>query len=147
MIRDNGKIIEILLIEDNPGDVRLTRECMLDNKVRNTLNVAVDGEDALCYLRKEGKYANAATPDLIMLDLNLPRKSGFEVLKEIKMDERLKVIPVVVLTSSQAEKDILASYSLNANAYVSKPVDLFEFTNAISQIREFWLEIVKLPTE
>lgn len=147
MIRDNGKIIEILLIEDNPGDVRLTRECLRDNKVRNTLNVAVDGEDALSYLHKEGKYADAVTPDLIMLDLNLPRKSGFEVLKEVKMDEQLKVIPIVVLTSSEAEKDVLASYSLHANAFVSKPVDLFEFTNAIAQIKGFWLEIVKLPTE
>ncbi|WP_420474987.1 response regulator [Noviherbaspirillum sp. ST9] len=147
MSKGHRKAVDILLVEDNPGDVRLTRECLLDNKVHNTLNVVVDGEEAMYYLRKEGKYANATTPDLIMLDLNLPRKSGFEVLKEIKADENLKVIPVVVLTSSEAEKDILASYSLHANAFVSKPVDLFEFTNAIAQIKGFWLEIVKFPLE
>ena len=141
------KPVELLLIEDNPGDVRLTREGLIDNKVRNKLNVAVDGEDALAYLRKEGKYAGATTPDLILLDLNMPRKSGFEVLEEIRADPHLRLIPVVILTSSGAEKDILAGYSLHANAFVTKPVDLNEFTKVIARIKGFWIDIVKLPSE
>jgi chemotaxis family two-component system response regulator Rcp1 len=146
MNRDR-KLVELLLIEDNPGDVRLIREGLIDSKVRNTLNVAIDGDDAMAYLRKQGKYVSAVTPDLILLDLNLPIKSGLDVLREIKSDPHLQLIPVVVLTSSGAEKDILSSYSLHANAFVTKPVDLHEFTKVIVKIKGFWIDIVKLPSE
>jgi two-component system, chemotaxis family, response regulator Rcp1 len=141
-----SKAIEILLVEDNPGDVRLTRESLYDAKVNNNLIVARDGMEAMDCLRREGKYAQAARPDLILLDLNLPRMNGFEVLDAIKEDPDLKRIPVVVLTTSQAEQDIIQSYNLYANAYVTKPVDLEQFIKVIKSIEGFWLEIVKLPS-
>jgi CheY-like chemotaxis protein len=136
--------IEVLLVEDNPGDVRLTQEALRDAKVRNNLQVALDGADAMALLRRQGRHAAAPRPDLILLDLNLPKKSGREVLEEIKQDEQLKHIPVVILTTSQAELDILESYRLRANAYVTKPVDLEQFLKVVKSIEEFWLEIVKL---
>lgn len=136
--------IEILLVEDNPGDVRLTREALKDAKVRNNLHVAMDGVGALAFLRKLGKHASAPRPDLILLDLNLPKKNGREVLEEIKQDFALQHIPVVILTTSQAEQDVLESYRLRANAYVTKPVDLEQFLRVVGSIEEFWLEIVKL---
>jgi CheY-like chemotaxis protein len=136
--------IEILLVEDNPGDVRLTREALRDAKVTNNLQVASDGVEAIALLRKEGEHRHAPRPDLILLDLNLPRKGGREVLEEIKEDPELKHIPVVILTTSQAEKDILESYHLRANAYVTKPVDLEQFLKVVQSIEQFWLEIVKL---
>ena len=137
--------IEILLVEDNPGDVRLTREALRDAKVGNHLSVAMDGAEAMAMLRREGAHARAARPDLILLDLNLPRKSGREVLEEIKGDPALQQIPVVILTTSQAEQDILESYRLRANAYVTKPVDLEQFLRVVRSIEQFWLEIVRLP--
>jgi chemotaxis family two-component system response regulator Rcp1 len=136
--------IEILLVEDNPGDVRLTREALKDAKVRNSLHVAIDGVEALAFLRKQGKYATVPRPDLILLDLNLPKKNGREVLEEIKQDNALSHIPIVILTTSQAELDIVESYRLHANAYVTKPVDLEQFLKVVGSIEEFWLEIVKL---
>ncbi len=136
--------IEILLVEDNPGDVRLTKEALKDAKVRNTLHVAMDGVEALAFLRHQGKYAAVPRPDLILLDLNLPKKNGREVLEEIKQDDGLRHIPVVILTTSQAERDIAESYRLHANAYVTKPVDLEQFLTVVKSIEQFWLEIVKL---
>ena len=142
-----GRPVEILLVEDNPGDVRLTREALREGKVRNNLHVASDGVEALAFLRKEGPYAAAVRPDLILLDLNLPRKDGREVLKEIKADPALRHIPVVVLTSSQAEEDIVRAYDLHANCYVTKPVDLDQFIRVVEAIEDFWFTIVKLPPE
>jgi chemotaxis family two-component system response regulator Rcp1 len=139
--------IEILLVEDNPGDVRLTREALKDGKIVNNLHVAEDGVDALAFLRREGKYHNAVRPELILLDLNLPKKDGREVLAEIKADKELKRIPVVILTSSAAEQDIVRSYNLHANCYVTKPVDLDQFINVVKSIEHFWLTVVKLPPE
>jgi len=139
-----GVPIEILLVEDNPGDARLTREALRDAKVRNRLHVAADGVDALACLRREGKHAAVPKPDLILLDLNLPKKDGREVLDEIKRDDGLRHIPVVILTTSQAERDIAESYRLRANAYVTKPVDLEQFLKVVRSIEHFWLEIVKL---
>jgi CheY-like chemotaxis protein len=136
--------IEILLVEDNPGDVRLTKEALKDAKVRNNLHVAMDGVEALAFLRKQGKYAAAVRPDLILLDLNLPKKNGREVLEEIKRDDALQHIPIVILTTSQAEQDVVESYRLRANAFVTKPVDLEQFLKVVGSIEEFWLEIVKL---
>jgi chemotaxis family two-component system response regulator Rcp1 len=136
--------IEILLVEDSPADVRLTKEAMKDARVRNNVHVASDGVDALDFLHKRGRHASAPTPDLILLDLNLPRKDGREVLEEIKHSQELRRIPVVVLTTSQAERDVLTSYQLNANAYVTKPVDLEQFLAAVKSIEGFWLEVVKL---
>jgi len=140
-------VIDILLVEDNPGDVRLTQEALKEAKVRNNLHVVEDGVEAMAFLKREGEYASAPLPDLILLDLNLPRKDGREVLEEIKQDDRLKRVPVVVLTTSQAEEDILRSYNLHANCYVNKPVDLDEFIKIVKSIEDFWLTIVKLPTE
>ena len=137
--------IEILLIEDNPGDVRLTQEALLDGKVINKLSVVADGVEALDYLRQKGRYADAKRPDMILLDLNLPRKDGREVLAEIKEDPDLKRIPVVVITSSRAEEDVLRSYNLHANCYISKPVDLEQFITVVKSIEDFWMGIVKLP--
>jgi two-component system, chemotaxis family, response regulator Rcp1 len=137
--------IEILLVEDNPGDVRLTTEALRDAKVRNHLTLASDGVEALAMLRREGRYAAVPRPDLILLDLNLPKKGGREVLQEVKQDDALKHIPVVILTTSQAEQDIVEGYRLQANAYVTKPVDLEQFLKVIQTIEQFWLEIVKLP--
>jgi two-component system, chemotaxis family, response regulator Rcp1 len=141
----NTRLIEILLVEDNPGDVRLTQEALRDAKVRNNMGVAIDGVEALAYLRQEGEFAKAFRPDLILLDLNLPRKNGFELLDIIKGDNNLRRIPVVILTTSQAEQDVIRSYNLHANAYVTKPVDLEQFVKVIKSIEGFWLEIVKLP--
>ena len=137
--------IEILLVEDNPGDVRLTQEALGEAKVRNNLAVARDGVEALEYLRRQGPFESAVRPDLILLDLNLPLKDGREVLAEIKADPELRRLPVVVLTTSTAEKDILESYNLHANCYISKPVDLEQFVGIVSSIEDFWLTIVKLP--
>jgi CheY-like chemotaxis protein len=136
--------IEILLVEDNPGDARLTREALRDARVRNNLHVALDGVEALAFLQHEGKYAAVPSPDLILLDLNLPKKDGREVLEAIKKDAALQHIPVVILTTSQAEKDVIESYRLRANAYVTKPVDLERFLEVVQSIEHFWLEIVKL---
>ena len=144
---ERGKVIDILQVEDNPGDVRLTREALHDAKVRNNLFVAVDGMEALAYLEREGGYAQAVRPDLILLDLNLPKRSGIEVLAEIKADDKLRRIPVVILTTSQAEQDIVRSYNLHANAYVVKPVDLDQFITVVKSIEDFWLEIVRLPPD
>ncbi|MFN3650122.1 MAG: response regulator [Armatimonadota bacterium] len=140
-----GDPIEILLVEDNPGDVRLTREALRDAKVRNALHVAQDGVEALRFLRREGEHATAPRPDVILLDLNLPKKNGREVLQEIKADPSLKTIPVVVLTTSSAEQDIARTYELHANCYITKPVDLDQFIEVIRSIQDFWLTVVKLP--
>ena len=137
--------IEILLVEDNPGDVRLTQEALGEAKVRNNLAVARDGVEALSYLRQETPFEEATRPDLVLLDLNLPRKDGREVLAEIKADPSLRRLPVVVLTTSSAEKDVLESYNLYANCYITKPVDLDQFVGIVSSIEDFWLTIVKLP--
>ncbi len=142
-----GQPVEILLVEDNPGDVRLTREALRDAKVRNNMRVVTDGAEALAFLRREGKYADAPRPDVILLDLNLPRKDGREVLAEIKADASLRRIPVVVVTTSEAEQDILKAYDLHANAYVTKPVDFDQFIRVVQSIEDFWLEIVKLPPD
>jgi len=137
--------IDILLVEDSPADVRLTREALKDAKVLNMLHVVQDGIAALAFLHKEGPYADRPSPDLILLDLNLPKKDGREVLAEIKQDENLKRIPVVVLTTSRAEEDVVRSYNLHANAYVTKPVDLVQFLEVIRIIEAFWLAVVTLP--
>jgi CheY-like chemotaxis protein len=139
--------VEVLLVEDNPGDVRLTREALKEGKIRNNLHVAKDGVEALAFLRREGEHTDAPRPDLILLDLNLPRKDGREVLTEIKDDASLRQIPVVVLTSSQAEEDILRAYDLHANCYISKPVDLDQFIRVVKSIEDFWFTVVKLPPE
>jgi len=139
--------IEILLVEDSPADVELTIEALHDVKVRNTLSVVADGIAALAFLRREGVYADAPHPDLVLLDLNLPRKDGRAVLAEIKADPALRRIPVVILTTSEAEQDVLKSYDLHANCYVTKPVDLDRFISVVKSIEEFWLAIVKLPPE
>ncbi len=137
--------IEILLVEDNPGDVDLTREALETGKVANTLHVVGDGEAAMAFLRREGRYAGVPRPDLLLLDLNMPKKSGREVLAEIKNDEALKRIPVVILTSSKAEEDIFKSYNLHANCYITKPIDLNQFLKVVQAIKDFWLTVVKLP--
>lgn len=137
--------IEILLVEDNPADVDLTQETLAYAKIRNRLHVVTDGEEALAFLRREGRYTQAIRPDLILLDLNLPRKDGREVLEELKADADLRAIPVVVLTSSDAEKDVVRSYDLGANCYVTKPVDLDQFANVVRTIEDFWFIVVKLP--
>ena len=141
----NMRPIEILLVEDNPGDVRLTREALAEAKVRNNLAVANDGVEALAYLRREPPHEAATRPDLVLLDLNLPRKDGREVLAEIKADPDLRRLPVVVLTTSTAEQDILESYNLYANCYITKPVDLDQFLGIVTSIEDSWLTIVKLP--
>lgn len=138
--------IQILLVEDNPGDVRLTEEALKDAKVHTLLNVAKDGVEALSFLRKTGKYADAPMPDIILLDLNLPRMNGLEVLKEIKDDEKLRLIPVVVITSSKAEEDVAKSYHLHANCYITKPIDFSQFIVMVQSIETFWFTIVRLPT-
>jgi CheY-like chemotaxis protein len=141
------KPIEILLVEDNPGDVELTREVLKDAKVANRLHVATDGVEAMAFLQRDGKYAHVCTPDLILLDLNLPKKDGREVLAEVKADPLLCRIPVVVLTTSEAEQDILQTYELHANCFVTKPVDLHQFIAMVKSIEHFWLTIVKLPRQ
>jgi CheY-like chemotaxis protein len=140
-----GRPVEILLVEDNPGDVDLTRETLQDSKLLNHMNVVGNGVEAMAYLRRQGKYAEATRPDLILLDLNLPRKDGREVLAEVKADDRLRRIPVVVLTTSCAEQDILQTYDLHANCYITKPVNLDQFSAVVRAIEEFWFTIVKLP--
>ncbi|VTR75709.1 Response regulator rcp1 [Cellulomonas hominis] len=140
-----GKVIDVLLVEDDPGDVLMTREAFEDNKVANRLQVVSDGVSALAFLRKEGEHADAPTPDLVLLDLNLPRMDGREVLEAMKNDEALRSIPVVVLTTSEAEEDVVRSYSLHANAYVTKPVDFDRFIEVVRQIDEFFVEVVRLP--
>ncbi|MET8230871.1 response regulator [Micromonospora sp. NPDC005298] len=142
---DGKSPIEVLLVEDDPGDVLMTQEAFEEHKLRNRLTVVSDGTEALAYLRQEGQYADVVTPDLILLDLNLPRRDGREVLEEIKKDEQLRRIPVVVLTTSQADEDILRSYQLHANAYVTKPVDFERFISVVRQIDEFFVSVVKLP--
>jgi two-component system, chemotaxis family, response regulator Rcp1 len=139
--------IEVLLVEDNPGDVRLTREALKEGKVRNNLHVVADGVEAIAFLKKQGKFSAAVRPDVILLDLNLPRKDGREVLEEIKADASLRHIPVVILTSSQAEQDIVRAYDLHANCYVTKPVDFEQFITVVRSIEDFWFTIVKLPPE
>jgi chemotaxis family two-component system response regulator Rcp1 len=139
--------VEILLVEDNPGDVRLTQEALKDNKLHNNLHVVKDGVEALAFLRREGQYSGCPRPDLILLDLNLPRKDGREVLAEIKADPRFRRIPVVVLTTSKAEEDILRAYDLSANCYITKPVDFEQFIHVVRSIEDFWLAMVKLPNE
>jgi chemotaxis family two-component system response regulator Rcp1 len=139
--------VEILLVEDNPGDVRLTQEALKESKVTNNLSVAEDGVEALAFLQREGKYADAPRPDLLLLDLNLPKKDGRELLEEIKADDNLKRIPVVVLTTSKAEEDILRMYNQHANCYITKPIDFDQFIDVVKSIEDFWLTIVKLPTD
>jgi CheY-like chemotaxis protein len=140
-----GGPVEVLLVEDDPGDVLMTREAFADYKINNTLHVVDNGVDAVSFLRREGEYEGAPVPDLILLDLNLPRMDGREVLRAVKDDPRLRSIPVVVLTTSQAEEDVLRSYQLHANAYVSKPVDFEQFINVVRQIDDFFVTVVKLP--
>jgi two-component system, chemotaxis family, response regulator Rcp1 len=142
---ESGKPIEILLADDNPGDLRLAVEALKDAKILNHVNTVTDGVEAMAYVRKQGKYADAPRPDVILLDLNMPRKDGREVLKEIKEDPNLRSIPVVILTISQAEEDIIKSYNLHANCYISKPVDLTQFNVVVQSIENFWFTIVKLP--
>jgi CheY-like chemotaxis protein len=140
-----GRPIEILLVEDNSGDVRLTIEALKEGKITNNLQVARDGEEALDMLQRKGKFASAARPDIIFLDLNLPKKDGREVLAEVKNDETLRSIPVVILTTSKSEEDVLKTYQHHANCYVTKPIDINQFISTMKQIEEFWLTIVKLP--
>jgi CheY-like chemotaxis protein len=145
MLSDGPRAIDVLLVEDDPGDVLMTREAFEDNKVANNLYVVNDGVTAMEFLRKEGQYSDAPTPDLVLLDLNLPRMDGREVLQALKVDEHLRRIPVVVLTTSEAEEDVLRSYSLHANAYVTKPVDFARFIEVVRQIDEFFVSVVRLP--
>lgn len=145
LIRKMGKVAEILLVEDNPGDARLTVEAFADGRVKNNLNVVSDGVEAMRYLRNEGEFAGKPMPDIILLDLNLPRKDGREVLAEVKADEDLRKIPIVILTTSRAEEDILRTYDLHANCYITKPVELDSFINVVRTIEDFWLTLVRLP--
>lgn len=145
MSKAQGKPIDILLVEDNPGDADLAREALGDSKIKNNLFVVEDGVEAMDFLRNLGEYADAPRPDLVLLDLNLPRKDGRTVLGEIKSDESLKMIPVVILTTSRDEEDILRSYNLHANCYITKPIDLDQFLKVVKSIENFWLTIVKLP--
>ena len=138
--------VEILLVEDNPGDVRLTIEVLKEGKLANKITAVEDGVEAMAYLRRQGKYANAIRPGLILLDLNLPRKDGREVLEEIKRDEDLRSIPVVILTTSKAEEDILRSYNSYANCYITKPIDLNQFMKVVRKVEDFWLTVVRLPS-
>ena len=145
MDKGNLRTIEILLVEDNPGDVRLIMEVFKDTQIYNHIHVAADGEVALQYLLRKGEYSNAPHPDLILLDLNLPKKDGRELLREIKEDNRLKCIPVVILTTSTAKEDIIETYNKHANSYITKPVYLGQFIKVVNSIQDFWLSIVKLP--
>ncbi len=144
MTQDHTEI-QILLVEDNPGDVRLTQEALKDGKVANTMYVVEDGEEAIDFLYKKGKYEESVRPDLILLDINLPKKGGLEVLDEIKKDPDLKRIPVVMLTTSKADKDILNAYDMHANCYITKPVNIEQFNSVIKAIEDFWFMVVKLP--
>jgi two-component system, chemotaxis family, response regulator Rcp1 len=148
MMELNGpQPIQVLLVEDSPGDIRLTQEALKDAKLHINLHVARDGEHAMSFLMREGKYANVPRPDLILLDLNLPKKDGREVLQEIKESQTLKIIPVVILTTSASEADILRSYSLHANCYITKPVSLDGFLTVVKSIEDFWMSVVKLPSK
>jgi CheY-like chemotaxis protein len=140
-----SKPIEVLLVEDDPGDVLMTQEAFADYKIANRLTVVTNGEDAIAYMRKQGRYVGVPTPDLVLLDLNLPRRDGREVLRDIKGDPQLRRVPVVVLTTSEAEEDVLASYDLHANAYVRKPVDFDQFVAAVRAIDDFFITVVRLP--
>ena len=140
-----GRAVQMLLVEDNPGDIRLTKETLRDAKVMVNLHVVGDGVEAMAFLRKEGKHANAPRPDLVLLDLNLPKKDGREVLAEMKQDPDLRRIPVVILTISNGQEDILKSYNLHANAYVTKPLNLEQFAKIVKAIEDFWFTVVKLP--
>jgi CheY-like chemotaxis protein len=142
-----GRPVEILMVEDNPADVRLTIEALKESKMHNNLSVVQDGVDAMAFLKREEPYANAARPDLILLDLNMPRKDGREVLAEIKADPNLRRIPVVILTTSTAEQDIVRTYDLHANCYITKPVDMDQFIRVVQSIEDFWFTIVKLAEE
>ncbi|MFD7970433.1 response regulator [Streptomyces clavifer] len=144
-MNDSAQPIEVLLVEDDPGDELMTREAFADNKIRNTLHVVRDGKEALDFLYRRGEHAGAPRPDLVLLDLNLPKYDGRQVLERIKTDPELALIPVVVLTTSSAEEDILRSYKLHANAYVTKPVDLEQFIRAVRQIDDFFVSVVRLP--
>ncbi len=144
-MNDYGQAVEILLVEDNEGDARLAKEALRDSKIRNTIHHVSDGEAAIAFLRHEGSFRGMPRPDLVLLDLNLPRKDGREVLAEVKADEDLKRIPVVILTVSSAEEDVLKSYNLHANCYITKPLDLAQFMKVVHSIEDFWLTIVKLP--
>lgn len=146
-VMTNAKAVEILLVEDNPGDARLTEEAFKDSRLLNSMHRVSDGVEALAYLRQEGQYAKSARPDIILLDLNMPRKDGREVLAEIKEDPELKSIPVVVLTTSDADTDVMKSYELHANCYITKPVDLEKFMHIVQRIEDFWLAIVRLPRQ
>lgn len=143
----NPKLIDILVVEDNPGDARLITEVLKSNEIHNSLNIVKDGVEAMDFLNQNGKFAAMPRPDLIFLDLNLPKKDGREVLTEIKSDDRLKQIPVVVMTMSQAEEDIVKSYSLHANCYITKPIDLDQFVKVVESIENFWFSLVKLPSK
>ena len=145
MIQSSREAIHILLVEDNPGDVELTLKALQEGKLRNHISVVADGEEALVFLRKEGRHAEAERPDIILLDLNLPKLDGRDVLAAVKADAALRDIPVVVLTSSAAERDIVESYKLQANCYVTKPVDLEQFLTVVKTVEQFWLEVVRLP--
>lgn len=145
MLNVNGRAVEILLVEDNLGDVRLTQEAFKDSKVLNNIHYVTDGVEAIKYLKAEGEYKDAARPDIILLDLNLPKKDGRQVLDEIKQDNNLKRIPVVVLTVSKDDADILKSYNLHANCYITKPISLDKFLAVVKAVEDFWLAIVKLP--
>jgi len=144
-MQPNGREVEILLVEDNPGDARLCQEALREGKIRNNLHVVEDGQQALDFLNQTGQYTEAIRPDLILLDLNLPRLDGREVLRRIKEDESLKQIPVVVLTTSKAEEDIVRSYDLHANCYITKPVDFEQFIRVVKSVEDFWLTVVRLP--
>ena len=146
MNNESGHAIEILLVEDNPGDVRLTREALKEAKIRNRLSVAGDGVEVMAFLRREGVYSTAPRPDIVLLDLNLPRKDGRQVLADVKADPELRRIPVVILTTSKAEEDILKTYDLHANCFITKPVDFDQFVKVVQSIEHFWLSIVTLPT-
>lgn len=141
----NSNLVDILLVEDNPGDIRLTQEALKEGKIRNNLYIAQDGVEAMDFLHQRGKFSNAPRPDIILLDLNLPRKDGRQVLDEIKQDERLKRIPVVILTTSDADEDIIRTYNNHSNCYITKPLDLDRFVRVVQSIEDFWLTIVKLP--
>jgi CheY-like chemotaxis protein len=143
---ESVRVVDVLLVEDDPGDVLMTQEAFADHKVHNRLHVVSDGVEAMAFLRKEGSYADVPSPDLILLDLNLPKMDGREVLAAIKEDEKLRAIPVVILTTSEAEEDVLRSYSLHANAYVTKPVDFERFIEVVKRIDDFFVSVVRLPS-